>query len=397
VVVALASAVVGCSPGHGHPALPNSSTSTATTVPAEVRTALVAPAGDQGLTGGSEPSTETYQVLDVDSRTTRQIRSPLPAARSRIFPYLVRQGGVVAVLDPQRGAYDPQIGTAYAITPDWTTAIRLGDASSAIPSTAPDRVWLATDNATPDDRLQRYVLFGTRRTVTEVDLTGHPTTPTYQLTGQRSILAAMNGGLLTSVRDGPLPNPKNTHPDGVTYHLELWDPATDQVVRRLPDQGNVSSGPMATSPQTFLRGPTACGGNCPVHLVDITTAADHELAPPPGQNWEQAVFSPDGRLLALAAHPPRPAESRPSGAVPAGDDTDTITVFDTTTAQQISTRPLTAWRGRLDIAWSPDSTWLFVTRDKTHVTYLPVRFPNAPPTTIEAPDGQAFIAVPPTP
>ena len=39
-----------------------------------------------------------------------------------------------------------------------------------------------------------------------------------------------------------------------------------------------------------------------------------------------------------------------------------------------------------------DSAWLFITRDKTHVTDLPARFPDAPTGVIEVPDGSAFLA-----
>jgi hypothetical protein len=395
VVVTVGSLLAGCSPGGSGRAGGGPST-TASTAPAPTRTEtlLVSPGGGNALSGGSSKTPETFHLTDVDGHVTRVAPSPAPPAGLRIFPYLVRLGGIVQVLDPQTGAYDPQIGTAYAVTTDWARAVRLGGASWAFPSVHPDRVWLATDSATPDDRLRTYVLYGPHRALAEVDLTGAATSPTYELTGQRSAIAAVNGGFLTTVREGALPTPKDTHPPA-TYHLEVWDPATGQTVRRFPDD---VANPTATSAQAILTFATGSTPACPARLIDVTTGAERDLAPPAGLAWGGvASFSPDGHLVSVVTRPvPDTAARSGPGYVPPGDETDTAVVYDTATGQPIATRRVTTWHGGLNIAWSPDSTWLFVTRDKTHVTYAPARFPDVAAAIVDVPDGSDFLATSPS-
>jgi hypothetical protein len=390
-VLAAAGLLAGCAAGGGDRTVEGATATTTAPPPTRTDTVLVAPGGGNALVGGSQKAPETFQVTDVDARTSRAVSSPVPPAMTRSFPYLVRRGGIVQVVDPQRGAYDPQIGTAWAITVDWAHAVRLGAASFAFPSTEPGRVWLATDDATPNDRLQRYVLYGRHRTLTEVDLTGAATSPTSQLTGQRFPLAAVTGGILTSVRDGALPTAKDTHPPA-TYHLEVWDPASGQTVRRFPDD---LTNPAATTTGAFLSYGATCTPGCPARLVDVATGAEHDLAPPAGLTWGgSGSFSPDGRLVALLTRPaPDLRGGSAPGYVPPGDETDTAMVYDTSTSQVVSTRPVNTWHGAVTLTWSADSAWLFITRDKTHVTYYPARYEAPPEATIDVPDGAAFLAV----
>src|SRR5207245_1208927 len=98
----------------------------------------------------------------------------------------------------------------------------IGPASSAFAARDPDRVWLVTDNATPDQRLHG-VEYGSSRTAVEVGLDGHNRSPSYPLTNRRSPVAAVEGGLLTS-------RPAATSSAPPIY--EVWDPATNRVVRR---------------------------------------------------------------------------------------------------------------------------------------------------------------------
>jgi hypothetical protein len=363
--------------------------STAAPPPAQARGVLISPGGGSsalfGLPQGTLPD---VTILDVASGAARRHSLPLPHAQSALQPYLVRGNDFVVVLNPQRGPYDPSIGAAYAVSAALNRAVALGHASFVFASVNPDRVWLETDNSTPDQRLH-YHQYGSRRTVAEVDLGGHATSPVYELTDDRSPIAAVTGGLVT-VR------PPNDA-------LEIWNPVTNRAVQRL----GVYDGFVSASGSVVLQHSGTCQptSSCPARVTDLRTNRHVVINAPSGMQLSQGAegtvaISPDGTRVAMVAHPiPTPAELRleshfgPPGYVVPGTQRSVLEVFDVATGRRLASVDYEAWRGGTSLGWSSDSSFVFFTRDANHVGYISAATTGGSPEHLNLPRADAFLVL----
>jgi hypothetical protein len=329
------------------------------------RLTIVSPGGGSGARSGGSPGAVT--LTDAASGASHSVAFPIPDVQSSSSPYLVLGSNLVVTVNQQTGPYDPAIGTAYVMSStlgQWRT---LGPASS-FALAAPDgrHVWLATDNATPDQRLHGTE-YGTSRSVFEVGLDGTRSS-SYPLTDLRSVIAAVDGGLLTS-----RPGPTRLAP----HIVEVWDPETNRVVRRV----SVGGDDLVASPKFVTWTARTCATlRCPLHVTDISSGRDRVIAPPRAMQWSaQTAFSPDGTRLALIAlPPPDPNElGRDSLTVPPGTQPARVVVVDLATEHETQ-RVTTAWKGSPSPSWSPDGSLVFFVHDLTHVGYVNADYAAGP-------------------
>jgi hypothetical protein len=352
---------------------------------------LVSPGGGTGGMGGP---LDHVVVTDPLTGAARRAPLPLPTAQSSLYPYIVRGRSFVVVLDSQTGAYAPAIGTAYAVSSTFDRQVRLGPASYAFASVDASRVWLTTDNATPDQRLHG-VEYGTRRTVQEVDLEGRATSPEYALPDRRTPIAAVRGGLLTY-----RPGASSSAPPV----LEVWVPTTGRVLHRFATGASA----VAASDTFVVWTVGDCGlKGCALHATDLRSGSERVLTPPRGMVWQnsalpdaQATFSPDGAHLAVLARPPLTPEeaSRFGLAAPTGSGPAVVAVVDLATGARTERR-LDAWKGPITPGWSPDGNVLFLVRDAAHVTYFAASDLSGAPHVLAVPDAGEYLVVerPPLP
>ncbi|MGH9226577.1 MAG: hypothetical protein ACRD2W_22960 [Acidimicrobiales bacterium] len=291
----------------------------------------------------------------------------------------MRDRGFVVVQDSQRGPYEPQIGVAYALGTDGSAPTDLGAASYAVASRVPDRVWLMTDDATPDQRLRANVAFGRVRTVTEVDMEGRVTTPTRDLTEGRTVVGAVEGGLLT------------VRTDDVSSVAEVWDPASGHV--RLAVAGTGTR--FGAFADTFVDQSFAgCSLDRPMRIHHLASGRRSDVPPPPGSTWARAALSPDGRLLAaVATGLPRAGDMGASRFMGRVATAGTVFVFDTGTARLIGQHDVTIWDGGPGLVWSPDSRWVFAAADPERVTYFEASGVRTTPATLTVPTGRDFLVM----
>ena len=323
-------------------------------------------------------SLDALQVTALDTGVTTRVDWPL-SGQSRVYPFVSRRAGFVVVSDLAQGPYEPRIGAAYFIDGRGSTSTRLGPASYAVASAASDRVWLITDDATPDQRLRQGVSFGEVRTVTEVDLAGNATTPILPLPGGRTVLGAVERGLLTLRNEGG------------SRFAEVWDPQSDQVLVRITAAGP----PVAAAGDTFVEQPTDCDVGCPVRVHGLRSATTIAIPPPPGRTWASVALSADGRRLALLGMPPpSPADIGVSRFVPPrGSVAATVSVYDSATGLLVSDHATSAWKGDPTLAWSADGRWVLLAADVDAITYFVAGDGRSPAGSVPVPSAQDFLVL----
>jgi hypothetical protein len=139
-----------------------------------------------------------------------------------------------------------------------------------IPSATPDRVWVGSGRP------------GELSAVSEVAVDGTVTVPDTRPPGGLWPVAALEAGLVFPTPDG---------------QLEVWDPLTGEVIRRMPGVF-----PVATYENTLAWCPSTCET---LHLTNVVTGKELEVAPPPGTYGFQTfagAFSPDGKTIAVPVY-----------------------------------------------------------------------------------------------
>jgi hypothetical protein len=347
---------------------------------------IISPGGGSGALAGGSPG--DVNLTDPVSGSTRAVPFPVAGVQSTDYPFLVQGSSVVMVLNTQTGPYAASIGTAYVAASTFRQWRGIGPASGAFAARDPDRVWLVTDNATPDQRLHG-VEYGSSRTVVEVGIDGSNRSPSYPLTDRRSPVAAVAGGLLTS-------RPAATSSAPLVY--EVWDPTTDRVVRRIDIAGDEVTASSTYIAWTARDCPPL--GSCALHVTDVATGAVRLVAPPRGMQWSPTVaFSPDGRSLALVANPPPTRKEIESNSlvVPPGTRDAVVAVVDAATGKE-TTRSTTTWKGSPSPSWSPDGSVVFFVRDRTHLGYFNATYATSDVRELAVSGADAYlVAAKPTP
>jgi hypothetical protein len=248
-------------------------------------------------------------VVDVDEGSVRHLQ--LPELSAGDPPYrIVRRGDKLVlwgstatyVLDPAKDG-EPQV---------------LAEGSLIfIPSATPDRVWLGIGG--PEEL----------SAVREVAIDGRVTVRDTKPPGGRWPVAATETTLAFPTPDG---------------RLDVWDPLTGDVVRRLPGVF-----PIATYGDHLAW----CADLCQtLHVTNVVTGDEVVVSPPPGTYGFEpytGVFSPDGREIAVTVH----TDARPTtrelqlALVDAGAGTTTLVQG-------------TAVEGDVFVDWSPSGESVFI-------------------------------------
>ncbi len=208
----------------------------------------------------------------------------------------------------------------------------------AFPSTAPDRVWLVAHDQGPNA--------GGR--VWEVDVFGRVTSPERRFPEDRVPVAATGPGLVREMRG-----------DGYGPGLEVWDPATGEVLRTLAT-GDAFLLDAAPGVVAWLAGSDG------LHLTDPATGRDRVVARPPDAAAFSTLarFSPDGRHLAVdtvdpaAVGGPVPPLERFATDVPFPGQLAVVDV-ETATVTVVPGSRTVGPEWRRNVAWSPSGDRLF--------------------------------------
>jgi hypothetical protein len=202
-------------------------------------------------------------VVDVEARSAEVLE--LPQLRPGDPPFrIVRRGSKLVLYG----------GDTYTLDSDLRSPPeKLGKSWFFIPSSKPDRVWLAILD--PESPETVRALAGVR----EVTVEGRVTVPEVTPPGGRWPVGAVADALVFESRSGG---------------LEVWDPLTGDVKRRLPgaSMGTTHADLLAWCDATYET----------LHITNVVTGGARAVAPPEGfvafDCWS-GVFSPDGTLLAV--------------------------------------------------------------------------------------------------
>jgi hypothetical protein len=232
---------------------PPAATSGAVAVPGEPRLVL---AGDQEL-----------WVVDVGGGTVRH--RDLPQLSPGDPPYrVVRRGDKLVLWSYQTLTLDPS-GTAQP-------SVLVRDSWIFIPSAVPDRIWVGILDPTSPETERRL------KAVREVTVDGRVTVADVRPPEGRWPVAATRSALaFQSEGSGP-------------GRLELWDPRTGKLLRRLPGDY-----PVAAHGDVLAWCRQSCAR---LQVTNVATGQQVQVRPPPGATGfapEEGVFSPDGKLLAV--------------------------------------------------------------------------------------------------
>jgi hypothetical protein len=293
-----------------HPAPPPAATSEPVSRPGEVRLFL---AGDQEL-----------WVVDVAGGSVRH--QSLPQLPPGDPPYrIVRRGDKLVLWSDQTLTLDPSSSAAQP-----RTLVR--DSWIFIPSAAPDRIWVGILDPKSPETERRLAA------VREVAVDGRVTVDDVRPPEGRWPVAATSSALVfQSHGSGP----------GGRDQLELWNPLTGKLLRRLPGEFPVASHGdlLAWCRQSCAR----------LHVTNVATGKGIQVRPPAGA-FEfapyQGVFSPDGKLLAVPVRSdPAPTTQDPKWRLALVDvEEGTATLVQGPTLQ-----------GYVFVDWSPAGTTVFIT------------------------------------
>jgi hypothetical protein len=206
-------------------------------------------------------------VVDVAGGSVRH--RDLPKLSPGDPPYrIVRREDKLVLWSYQTLTLDPS-GTVQP-------SVLVRDSWIFIPSATSDRIWVGILDPNSPDTERRL------KAVREVAVDGRVTVADVRPPEGRWPVAATSKALaFQSQGSGP-------------GRLELWDPRTGEVLRRLPGEFPVASHGdlLAWCRQSCAR----------LHVTNVATGKDVQVRPPAGATGfapEKGVFSPDGKLLAV--------------------------------------------------------------------------------------------------
>jgi hypothetical protein len=198
------------------------------------------------------------------------------------------------------------------------------------------RLWLVTNLRQPDPDSGQVP----PQAIQQVDLSGHPRSPRYRVPDGYVAWRGVIGGslLLTLAEQGPAD----------TSLYAVWNPRSGRVLRRYDRV-------LAATATTIAWVAAGCGPQrCPVHLSDLASGSDTQVASPRGVWAQSGTFSPNGRYLAVVFG---------AGVDPDGAATQARVWVVDATKRQLLAVPGAVMRGDdfwLAVAWSPDGAWLLL-------------------------------------
>jgi len=179
-----------------------------------------------------------------------------------------------AVVRPGCGGCAGPPRPVYFVADHGRSATQVGTADAVAPAATVGALWLTSY----PPAAQPGTVAGLAR---EVSASGRPLGPPLRLPDGYVIDRATSSGLLLAPviqRDG-----------GSSYRL--WDPATGRTGRTFANVLAASGHAIAWSPR--------CAGQCQTKVLDLASGRVTEIPLPAGESAANAVFSPDGRFLAI--------------------------------------------------------------------------------------------------
>lgn len=205
-------------------------------------------------------------VVDVAAGTVRH--RTLPQLSPGDPPYrIVRRGDKLVLWSYQTLTLDPSSADAQP-------SVLVRDSWIFIPSAAPNRIWVGILDPTSPETERRL------KAVREVTVDGRVTVADVRPPQGRWPVAATRSALAFQSQGGD--------------QLELWNPRTGKVLRRLPGDF-----PIASHGDVLAWCRQSCAQ---LQVTNVATGKEIQVRPPTGATGfapEQGVFSPDGKLLAV--------------------------------------------------------------------------------------------------
>jgi hypothetical protein len=233
----------------------------------------------------------------------------------------------------------PELGVPtrfYLLADGATSATRLPVTADWVIAAGDDtRLWLIRFLGQPDPTSNQLP----PQAIQQVDRTGHPHSPRYQVPDGYAAWQDVGGGLVLLIRTG-----QGSAEPG---RFALWNPDSGRVLRRY---GRA----LAASGTTIAWVAAACGPNpCPVHLSDPVAGIDLQVAVPWPARATSGAFSPDGRYVAVVF----------GGGDAAGPVSQARVGVIDVAARRLVAVPGAVLVGRdigWAISWSPDGAWLLL-------------------------------------
>jgi hypothetical protein len=224
----------------------------------------------------------------------------------------------------------------YLLADGATRARRLPVTADRLVADGDDtRLWLITFLGQPDPTSNQLP----PQAIQQVDRTGHPYTSRYLVPGGYAAWQGVGGGLLLLIRPG-----QGSADPG---RFALWDPGRGRMLRRFDRV-------LAASGSTIAWVAAACGPKpCLVHLSDLASGTDLQVAVPWRAPANRGAFSPDGRYVAVVF----------GGGDGAGAVTSARAGVIDVAARRLLAVPGAVMGGGdvgLAVSWSADGAWLLV-------------------------------------
>jgi hypothetical protein len=224
----------------------------------------------------------------------------------------------------------------YLLADGASSATRLPVTADWVVGASDDtRLWLVTFLGHPDPTSRRLP----SQAIQQVDFTGQPHTPRYLVPDGYAAWQGVGGGSFLLAVAGQEPVD--------TSLFALWNPHSGRVLRRYDRV-------LAATATTVAWVAAACSPQrCPVHLSNLVSGADTQVAAPRGVWVNGGAFSPDARYLAVVF-----------GGVDAVRPTTQVRVgvIDASTQRLLAVSGAVMSGGDFGLAvtWSPDGAWLLL-------------------------------------
>ena len=237
----------------------------------------------------------------------------------------------------------PELGVQtqfYRLADGASSATRLPVTADWVSPGDDTRLWLVDFLGQPDPTTDQLP----PQAIQQVDLTGHPHTPRYLVPDGYAAMQGVGGGLLLLIRTEPAP--------ADTSRFALWNPHSGRVLRRFDRV-------LAVTATTVAWVAVACGPQrCPVHLSDLASGSDIQVAGPRGMSANTGAFRPDGRDLAVVF-----GGGDLTGPAPPATPVR-VGVIDASTGRLLAVSGAVMVGGGGDfwlaVTWSPDGAWLLL-------------------------------------
>jgi hypothetical protein len=340
----------------------------------------------QGI--GASASEVPMQLINPVTSAVTPI-TPFQASVQITLPWVQVGDFAVDVIGLNDMMGQPQVGRAEAFSAARPSLVDLGRASYVVAGVSADEAWLVVNPNWNDTG------GFTDCSVEEVSMAGTALSAVDPMSCDLRVVGASPAGLLVTRHETT-----TTAADGSS--LSLWQPASGRIVTTYAS-GDINVQGVSGAFALFEN----CGTGCPEFATNLRTGRTFELPKVPDGLTAQWPFSldPYGPYAADLAVTPATLRSLSANAGVSGGccyynaqampallllyNLDTRTLVE---RRAISTESV------FDMQWTPDSAYLFVTRDMAHVQAVPLWSATASIRLVETPssddEGALRVALP---